>query len=160
MDMKNRHKQITKRRPISAQMRQRLHEGLFLVSIASALFLLISLMTYNASDPGWMGSGLNQKAANWGGRVGAWLAEVFLSLFGFVAYLFPVLLVFSSWMGLRENTTPLPKHSSEWIYKSIGWVLAIASSCALVSYYLHTSAVLPAKSGGILGDLLGRGLEL
>ncbi len=162
MDMKNRQKQNNnnKRSPISSQMRQRLHEGLFLVSIASALFLLISLVTYQSSDPGWMGTGLHDQATNWGGHVGAWLADVFLSLFGLVAYLFPILILFSSWLSLRETrgvvVNPYPH---EWIYKSAGWMFTIASSCALVNYYYHSRAALPANSGGIVGDLLGRGMS-
>lgn len=165
MDMKIRNKQVNdpkKRVPVSTQMRQRLHEGVFLVSIASALFLLISLVTYHASDPGWMGTGLHDVAANWGGRVGAWFADVFLSLFGIVAYLFPALILLSSWLSLRETKQTVPtiiKYSREWMYKSIGWILTIASSCALVTYYYHASTVLPAASGGIFGDLLGRGMS-
>lgn len=161
MDMKNRLKQNNnnKRSPISSQMRQRLHEGLFLVSIASALFLLISLVTYQANDPGWMGTGLHDEATNWGGHVGAWLADVFLSLFGVVAYLFPMLILLSSWLGLREKRGPVTPYPHEWIYKSVGWLFTIASSCALVNYYYHPHASLPANSGGIMGDLLGRGMS-
>ena len=160
MDMKNRYKQVVKKKrgPISAQMRHRLHEGLFLVSMASALFLFISLATYHAADPGWMSTGMHDRAANWGGRVGAWMSDVFLSLFGVVAYLFPVLLIFSSWVAMREKSDEAEKESLEWIYKSVGWILAITSSCALVSYYYHSSLMLPAESGGIFGDLLARGL--
>ena len=165
MDMKNRLKQKQKQKQgsgkqstISSQMRQRLHEGLFLVSIASALFLLISLATYKTSDPGWLGTGLHDHAANWGGRVGAWLADVFLSLFGIVAYLFPVLILLSSWLGLRDKKSTATHFPREWIYKTFGWLFTIASSCALVNYYYHSTAVLPANSGGIMGDLLGRGL--
>lgn len=162
MDMKNRYKQVinsNKRGPISSQMRQRLHEGLFLVSIACAIFLLISLLTYHPTDPGWSSTGLQNRAENWGGRVGAWFADVFLSLFGVVAFLFPILIFFSSWLRVREKNLVAEKNSREWIYKSMGWVLAIASSCALVSFYYHTKAALPAGSGGIFGDLLGDGLS-
>jgi S-DNA-T family DNA segregation ATPase FtsK/SpoIIIE len=161
MDMKNRQKQNNnqnKGSAISSQMRQRLHEGLFLISIASALFLLISLVTYQTSDPGWMGTGLHDNANNWGGRVGAWMADVFLSLFGIVAYLFPTLILLSSWLSLRETRVASP-YRHEWIYKSVGWMFTIASSCALVNYYYHSRTTLPADSGGIVGDLFGRGLS-
>lgn len=163
MDMKNRNKQIVndKRSPVSTRMRQRLREGFFLISIASALFLLISLTTYHVSDPGWMSTGLHEKAVNWGGRVGAWFADVFLSLFGVVAYLFPILILLSSWLKLRDKIVPVESESREWIFKSTGWFLTIASSCALVSYYWHAGIALPPGSGtgGIFGDLLGRGLS-
>lgn len=160
-NMKNRAKQSYQKngRPVSTTMQKRLREGLFLVSIAGALFLLISLLTYHNTDPGWMVTGLHKKTVNWGGRVGAWLADVFLSLFGIVAYLFPVLILLSSWIGLRESDRTNTPHSREWVYKTIGWFFTIASSCGLVSGFLHSKSSLPADTGGIVGDLLGRGLS-
>lgn len=140
-------------------MRHRLREGLFLVSAACALFLLISLVTYSTKDPGWSGTGLGGKVANWGGRVGAWMADVFLSLFGMVAYLFPLLIILSSWLGLQE-TDVLQKRSREWIYKAFGWVFIITSTTSLVSFYFQAKSHLPADSGGIIGDLCARGLSL
>lgn len=161
--MKNRYKQVMndkKGRPFAAQMKHRLHEGLFLLYIACAIFLLISLLTYRTTDPGWLGTGLHDKAANWGGMVGAWLADVFLSLFGIVAFLFPVLIIISSLLGLRDDVDKSSHQSREWMFKSVGWVFTIASSCALVSYYYTAPAGLPASSGGMLGDVLGHSLSV
>lgn len=164
--MKNRYKQAVdnkKRSPLSPQMRHRLREGLFLISVAFAVFLLVSLFTYHNNDPGWSSTGLGHKVANWGGRVGAWLADIFLSLFGMVAYLFPVLIVLSSWLGIQTQELPVKtptKKSREWIFKSLGWFFLVVSACALVSYYFQTKAFLPANAGGIVGDLLGRGASL
>lgn len=161
--MKNRYKQAVdtkKRRPLSVQMRHRLREGMYLVSVACALFLLVSLVTYHSTDPGWSSTGLGNKIANWGGRVGAWIADIFLSLFGMVAYLFPFLMVLSSWLSMQEREELPKKKSREWIFKSIGWILLVGSSCGLVSFYINTNAHLPADSGGIVGDLLGGGLSL
>lgn len=157
--MKNRYKQAVdnkKRKPLSSQMRHRLLEGLFLISVACAVFLFISLVTYHANDPGWSSTGLGKYVANRGGRVGAWIADIFLSLFGIVAYLFPFLIVLSSWLGLQDRETA-PKKVYEWIFKGIGWIFLTASSCALVSFYFKAS--LPANSGGIIGDLLGSSLS-
>ncbi len=161
--MKNRYKQVTdykQRSPLSMQMRSRLREGLFLLSIACALFLLLALATFQAKDPGWSSTGLGEHVANLGGRVGAWLADVFLSLFGLVAYLFPALIIFTSWLGMREqDVDPTKKKSREWIYKALGWLFFISGACALGSFYLHTKSHLPAEAGGIIGDLLGSGLS-
>ena len=161
--MKNRYKQAVdnqKRRPLSVQMRQRLREGLFLVSIACAIFVLVSLVTYHATDPGWSSSGFGGRIANRGGRVGAWFADVLLSLFGVVAYLLPMLIVFSSWLGLQdEEESRDKKHSREWIFKALGWVFVVSGSCALMSFYFHATPSLPAASGGITGDLLSNGLS-
>lgn len=150
--MKNR----PKSQSTPSQMRRRLQEGLFLLSVASALFLLISLLTYHSTDPGWMSTGAHAKAQNLGGRVGAWFADVFLSLFGYVAYLLPVLIFLTSRLSLQESKQAVQKHQHEWIYKTTGWLFTIGSSCALVNAILPLSSTLPAGSGGITGGLLSR----
>lgn len=160
--MKNRYKQnmdSKKRRPLSVQMRHRLREGLFLISIACALFLLVSLVTYHNNDPGWSSTGLGNVVLNWGGRVGAWTADILLSLFGIVAYLFPFLIVLSSWLSMQEKEE-IAKKSHETLFKSFGWVFLIASCCGLVNFYFASKSNLPADSGGIIGDLVGGGLSL
>ncbi len=160
--MKNRYKQAVdnkKRNPLTPQMRHRLREGLFLISIACAVFLFVSLMTYHGNDPGWSSTGLGKKVTNWGGRVGAWIADMFLSLFGMVAYLFPFLIVLSSWIGIHEQENKAKK-SREWIVKWLGWVLLIISCSGLVSFYFKSTSHLPADSGGIVGDLMGSGLSV
>src|SRR5579862_5718761 len=159
--MKNRYKQADnkQRRPLSIHMRHRLREGLFLLSIACAIFLFISLVTYHHDDPGWTSTGLGSKVLNWGGRVGAWVADIFLSLFGIVAYLFPLLMILSSCLGLKEREVETKKNH-EWIYKAIGWIILISSACALAGFYFKSDSRLPASGGGIMGDLLSTGLSL
>jgi len=65
---------------------------------ALALFWLISLVSYSTSDPVWF---FNNVAAgpplNFGGRVGAFLAEATLQLMGYTSYLVPVLLCVVGW---------------------------------------------------------------
>lgn len=160
--MKNRYKQAVngkKRRLLSVQMRHRLKEGLFLLTIAFAIFLFISLITYHTTDAGWSSSGTGNKTANWGGRVGAFIADIFLSLFGMVAYVFPFSMVLCAWLALkeREETTP---HSKEWIFKIAGALFLIISCCSLMSFFLPTKSHLPADSGGIIGDVFSNGLSL
>ena len=162
--MKNRYKQAVdakKKRPLSVQMRHRLREGLFLVCIACAVFLFVSLASYQTNDPGWSSTGLGDKVNNWGGRVGAWLADIFLSLFGMVAYLFPVLIVLSSWLGIQDRQEyQNEKKSREWIFKSLGWLLLVSSCCSLASFYFYSKTHLPADSGGIIGDLLSHAMSV
>lgn len=162
--MKSRFKQAVdskKRRPLSVQMRHRLHEGLFLLSIAAALFLLISLMTYHSVDPGWSSTGQGRPVSNFGGRIGAWLSDMFLSLFGLVAYFFPFLMVLASWLKIQENNDEDEvKKLHDWLGRSIGWVLLIISLCSLFSFYIHNRSNLPAASGGIVGDILSKSLSL
>lgn len=160
--MKNRQRQrdLKQKRNAPLQMRQRLREGVFLLCIALALFLFVSLGTYHANDPGWSSTGTNHHIANAGGWVGAWSADIFLSLFGWVAYLFPILVMLSCWLSWSQEEPATPELAREWAFKAAGWVLFALSACALVSYYVHANAHLPTNPGGIVGDLVGRGLAL
>lgn len=160
--MKNRYKQAVdnkKRKPLTSTMRHRLREGLFLISVACAAFLFIAIATYHGNDPGWSSTGSSHQIQNWGGRVGAWLADIFLCLFGIVAYLFPFLMVLSSWLSVQEKEDE-PKKRHEFILKGLGWVFFVMSASALVSFYFHVPSGLPAGAGGILGDLLGSWMSL
>ncbi|MGH8457188.1 MAG: DNA translocase FtsK 4TM domain-containing protein, partial [Stenotrophobium sp.] len=56
---------------------------------ALALFLLGTLISYSRDDPGWSSSGTGEQAHNLMGTVGAWFADVLLSLFGYGAFLLP-----------------------------------------------------------------------
>lgn len=158
--MKNRYKptvEFKKRRPLAIQMRHRLQEVIFLLLVACAVFLLISLLTYHHHDPGWSSTGFSKRIMNWGGRVGAWLADIFLFLFGLVAYLFPIMIILVGWMGLHQDESQTK--SKEWVFKWLGWVFVIFSSCALVSFFIQGPIFLPASAGGITGDLLEQGLS-
>lgn len=161
--MNNSYKQMDnqqKRRPLSLHMSHRLREGLFLITIACAFFLLISLLTYHTKDPGWSSSGLNmQTTVNWGGKVGAWLADIFLFLFGVVAYVFPFLIILSSWLSIINERTPQNEQTKERWFHLIGWLLFIASVCGLASLYIHAKAHYPADTGGIIGDILANVLS-
>ncbi len=155
--MKNRYRQAQdkKRRPISVHMQHRLREGIFLVTVAASIFLFISLITYQSNDPCWSNTGMGPHVANWGGHVGAWLADIVLSLFGVIAYIFPIFILLSSYSSIQaSDVTPTKHKPHEWLFKSFGWMLLMMSSCALVTFYLHLSIDLPTSAGGMLGDLL------
>ncbi|KTF36879.1 DNA translocase FtsK 4TM domain-containing protein, partial [Xanthomonas translucens] len=82
--------------------RQKLWRDLALIAIAPLLlYLLASLATYSATDPGWSHTGsVVAPVHNMGGKFGAWIADVLLQLFGYVAFLLPVVIGAISWIAL------------------------------------------------------------
>ena len=74
--------------------RRRLRDVLFIGVGAACLFVLMALLTYSDSDPGWSASGTGGAINNLGGITGAFLADIFFSLIGSAAYLVPVLLAY------------------------------------------------------------------
>lgn len=80
-------------------MQRRLREAAFLLIAPVAAYLLLCLITYSPHDPGWSrapqpGVGVH----NFGGTVGAFLADVLFNLFGYLAYAFPLLLLLFGWV--------------------------------------------------------------
>lgn len=144
---------------VVAQMGYRIREGLFIVSVTFAIFLLVSFATYHGTDPGWSSTGIGNRIVNWGGRAGAFFADVFLSIFGWMAYLLPPMVVFAGWIGMQ----PLAEENNfkwhEVIFKTLGFICIIVSGCGLVALYFKQETIyLPANAGGISGDMVSTGL--
>ena len=77
---------------------RRLSEFIGVALFALALMWLISLASYSPSDPVWFfATGSELRPTNFGGRVGAFIAELSYQLLGYAAYLMPVVLVVTGW---------------------------------------------------------------
>jgi S-DNA-T family DNA segregation ATPase FtsK/SpoIIIE len=131
-----------------------LREVALLGFTACALFLLISLLTFNNEDPGWSHSGSGQMIINACGVVGAWIADFVLSIFGLVAYLFPVMIFWHGYLLFRQEKM----QENHWMLVSrwFGFVATVISSAAI--FYLHmlrSKVELPGNTGGILGQETG-----
>ena len=70
-------------------MIKRFTEGSFILVLTGALFVLLSLFTYQLSDPGWShASPAGGDVVNSGGQIGAYLADTLYFAFGYFAYFF------------------------------------------------------------------------
>ncbi len=136
--------------------RRRALEALFVLIIAFAAYLLISLVSFSPHDSGWSySSGQRDDPINAGGPAGAWFASVFFSLFGLLAFLIPVMVVWSGWLFLKERTPEdsinMPLIGLRWS----GFLLVLMSGCALATLHLGDFGMqLPEGPGGILGEWL------
>ena len=82
----------------ASTLSRRLSEFLGVALFALALIWLISLVTYDPTDPVWFFSaGAAHPAANFVGRVGAFMSELSFQLFGYAAYLIPALIATIGW---------------------------------------------------------------
>ncbi len=144
---------------VSLTARRRLSEGGLILLTAIALYLLLALATYHSSDPGWSSSGTGGFVANAGGRVGAWFADLFLYLFGYIAYLFPFMLAFSAWGVFRGEFI---LHEFKWsnaLLRFAGFILTLASACGLTGLYLLSiHRGVPLTAGGIFGEVVSGAL--
>jgi S-DNA-T family DNA segregation ATPase FtsK/SpoIIIE len=139
----------------------RLREAALILAVALAAYLLLSLWSYEPTDPGWSTTGADDLIANSGGIVGAWLADALLYGFGFPAYLFPFMVGFSGWLlfswGKRADSEDALHF---WILKMTGLLMALAAASGLSSLSLTQYAqLMPMGAGGVLGEVVGHGFE-
>ena len=134
-------------------------EGALLVVSAVAIYLLVSLATYHPGDPGWSTASHVERVSNQGGVVGAWLADVLLSLFGFLAYLCPVMIGYAGWLlyrGLKNTSGEFDPSLAS--IRTAGCVLVVSAGCGLATLHYHGTAAFPVDAGGIIGNFVGTGL--
>ena len=69
---------------------QRLLETGLIVSTFAAIFILCALMSFDPADPSWSQTGEFLRVKNITGSSGAWVADILLFSFGWLAFFIPV----------------------------------------------------------------------
>jgi S-DNA-T family DNA segregation ATPase FtsK/SpoIIIE len=142
---------------IVTQLQRGLREAAMLVLMALALFLFTALVTYHPADPGWSYTGSRESIHNAAGVVGAWFSDVLYNLFGYLSFLFPVIIAYSGWLVLRSNHIEVDKDIDyhELGVRWAGFFVTVAMGCALTSMHFSIpEGQLPLDGGGILGRWL------
>jgi S-DNA-T family DNA segregation ATPase FtsK/SpoIIIE len=135
-----------------------LREAAFWLLAALSLVLLIALSSYDAYDRSFTYTGEPGQVGNLIGPMGAEVANLLLMLFGWPAYMFPVVIAFSAWLGLKRKPGEQGQGRSTIALRTVGLVIVLATSCGLATLH-YEAGDLPAGAGGILGHLVGKGLE-
>jgi S-DNA-T family DNA segregation ATPase FtsK/SpoIIIE len=121
-----------------------------------ALTLFVALASYSPNDPGFSTDTGNAGAVqNRIGVVGAWLADVLFFLFGWPAFLFPLVLVGAAW-GLQRRVRADSVSRLNTAVRIAGFVLLLGASCSLTTLHWQPG-VLRQSAGGVVGELVGRG---
>lgn len=147
--------------PFADQLIRNSKEISFIGLALIAIYLTIALLSYHPADPGWSQAVSTDAVHNNAGIVGAWLANILLYLFGYLGYLFPVILSFDGWRIFKSRGEQQPLDHFRVALRIIGFILAFASSCGLAWLYFKASAQLPHEirgAGGIFGDAVGSSL--
>ncbi|HVL55072.1 MAG TPA: DNA translocase FtsK 4TM domain-containing protein [Burkholderiaceae bacterium] len=139
-----------------------LREARWLALCCLALFLTLILLSYDRADPGWSHAITVREVHNLGGRIGAWLADLMLYLFGLSAYLWSGFLLMRVVTGYRRLHA---RHRAgelrsdddirfEW-ERWVGFAVLFAGCVGLEASRLYAvSAELPLAPGGLLGELI------
>ncbi len=137
------------------------HEIMLILGLLALVFWLISLLSYAQQDVAWSTSGTGEPLRNWGGRLGAWLADMSYFLLGFSVW-WGVAACARAWLStlavwIRGQETPRQQHSaSQRPFFWLGLAILLASSSALEwSRLYRLELLLPGHGGGVLGYWLG-----
>ncbi len=145
--------------PLTPRILRLLREAALYVLGAIAIYLLISLWTYSTTDPSWSHLGSNNNVANTGGRVGAWLSDVLFNLFGYVAYLLPIMIGISGWRIYLHRKDSAPTGLKHRLLMTGSFLAAVIGACGLAGlHYSQARTGMPFASGGWLGNAVGLGL--
>ena len=141
---------------LSARALSLVHRGVrevtaILVAVV-AILMLIALLTFHVSDPGWSHTGGYGQVRNACGIFGAWFADISMFLFGYVAYLLPVALAIIGWNAFRDSrevTAPVLAFA-----RLGGLVLLLFTACGLADlhFFVHRGDLpIGTNGGGVLG---------
>jgi len=155
MSITRRNTQKSVRKPLPPRLSGLLREIGWLLSVALAAFLAVILFSYSQSDPGWSHSGQGS-VHNVGGTLGAYLADILLSLFGLSTWWLVALALYATWWGYRKLEISEASDRRSLYIRSAGFVLLLLSSAGLESQRLYSLHIaLPEHPGGILGAIAG-----
>ncbi|VAW62859.1 DNA translocase FtsK, partial [hydrothermal vent metagenome] len=133
-----------------------LREAAFFILLAVSLLLLTALITHDLQDPGWSYTGPATHIGNLAGVIGAWVSDVLYLLFGYLSFLFPVIIAYSGWLVLRGRKDGGEIDFSVLGIRWLGFFMTLSTGCALASlHFVISKDVLPLDGGGILGRWLG-----
>jgi S-DNA-T family DNA segregation ATPase FtsK/SpoIIIE len=133
----------------STVLSRRFCEVVGVVCFGLALLWVISLASYSAQDPAFFfSSPATGRPGNFGGRVGAFLAELSFQLLGFAAYLLPAVLLVVGWhyFWVRALASPYTK--------LVGAILLFTSAAALLTLAFQRIRIggKVVAAGGLIGS--------
>lgn len=123
-----------------------------LVFLAVSIFVLLALVSFYPQDPSLFHHSTNVKVQNWGGIVGAYLADTLVTLFGGGAYFIGGLCLLLSGLlfaGVRRQVQLLDIP----VYFAFALFVAIYFHLSVGTLYIDGFDL---EAGGIFGGLLGQ----
>ncbi len=151
--MRQARKKSTRVNGTQGRIRHLLGESLLILAILLAFYLGACLATYSPTDPGPFNTISSHDIQNVGRLLGAWLANFFLFLTGYLAYTLPPVVVYLGWLVYRDDEAPPGTAGGlEWLARLTGLILFILSATGLA--HMHTlppAGSMPAGGGGVIG---------
>ena len=138
--------------PLPPKIASLLRESWWLAVVALALYLALILFTFNKADPGWSHSAVVEQIRNSGGRIGAWLSDILLFVFGLSAWWWVVLCAFVVRWSFRRIESVTSADSRSYVVVGVGFTILLVASASMEALRFYSlKATLPLVPGGMLG---------
>ncbi|MEJ7687737.1 MAG: DNA translocase FtsK 4TM domain-containing protein [Variovorax sp.] len=152
--------------PVRTRALRFAHEITLIAGFVVLLYWLLAMLSFTPSDAAWSTSGTGGEVKNWGGRIGAWLADASYFLAGYSAWWCLVaglrvwLSSLAGWMRGGETAPPEQPPKGRFNRSRLafwfGLVLLLCASALLEWSRLYRLEFrLPGHGGGVLGYLVG-----
>lgn len=137
--------------PLPEKLALLLQEVRWMVLGGIGAYLAVILVGYRASDPGWsMRTG--EKVLNPGGKVGAWISDLLLSLFGISAWWWVAFMLFLVLAGYRRLNSAESQDRRSMLIAGFGFGVLLMASCGLEAMRFYSlKLALPSGAGGVIG---------
>ena len=131
---------------------QRLLETGLLFFSVFAMFLMLALFSFDPADPGWAQTGYQTPVRNLGGAVGAYISDLLLNLFGFIAYTLPFVVAIVGWLLFQKYHQLMQLDYLTIGLKLIGFIIFYLGITSIAS--MNFDDIYYFSAGGILGNVL------
>jgi len=149
----------TAKNPLPPKLAALVREFWWFALLGLALYLVLVLYTFHKADPGWSHSASAAAIHNAGGRVGAWVADIMLYVFGLSAYWWVVLCGALVWWGFHRIDGVAEGDRRSYAVAAVGFVIVLMASSGIEAIRLYSlKATLPQAPGGMLGAVVGGSL--
>ncbi|WP_299997481.1 DNA translocase FtsK 4TM domain-containing protein [uncultured Cedecea sp.] len=136
---------------------RRLLEALLVLVALFAIYLMVSLLSFNPSDPSWSQTAWHEPIHNMGGIPGAWLADTLFFIFGVIAYSIPVIIIGACWFTWKQRDEEYFVDYFAVSLRLIGVLAVVLTSCGLAA--INADDIWYFASGGVIGSLLSTALQ-
>ncbi|MCD2356593.1 DNA translocase FtsK 4TM domain-containing protein [Pantoea sp. MHSD4] len=135
---------------------RRLLEALLILVALFAIYLMVSLVSFNPSDPSWSQTAWHEPIHNIGGSVGAWLADTLLFIFGVMAYAIPPVILGLCWIAFRQRDSQDYFDYFAVGLRLIGVLALVVTTCGMAA--LNADDIWYFASGGVIGSLVSNAI--
>lgn len=137
----------------------------WILQVTFCVFLMMALVSYSRRDPSWMHAAqVEGHVLNWGGRIGAWVSDILLLLFGLSAYWWVVFFSHRILINYRRIVCHKPVDKkllygdSKIVEEALLFVVVLLTCGGIEA--LHTTWSLPVQlpyaPGGVIGEVVAR----